>query len=400
MENCQTLFPRAGLCAQLNKEGTDKSYYCYLPEQYHWVRDHHLIPYYQLEIKFLADLYSQILGFDYDRNDPCTFVSQYRTSPAYLDQMDEELYGSPVLETLLLFYQHQGDQILNNYLRSGLRSAIDYLKSNRESISYCLLNPEDNFCKYLGRGLRWSLEQNEWSLSAFVQDLNQLNLEQLGLKYEPFIDQRAKELQSGILKAPSTPGDLVTFRYIKDLDHLNLGEGQVTRLEGFTSTTTNANYLSDPAISNLFKLAFIIPAGSRLMPFIHYFAPNYEDEVLLPHGTRIVYERTLKFDHPFDMILQPRTRSPQPETIENDNPIVSRYNHSTDQFEEIDCHQVKLREIYVFRVLHDPWEVQAALVYNPLNYNLYGSCLDSVSAQTGVPIETLKRLAEQYLFHQ
>lgn len=70
----QSLFPRTDLCDQIKEQETDKSFYCYIPDQYHWMKDHYEVPYYQLETQFLADVYSYFLGLNYDRNDPCDFV--------------------------------------------------------------------------------------------------------------------------------------------------------------------------------------------------------------------------------------------------------------------------------------------------------------------------------------
>lgn len=195
MEDSSTLFPRRNLCDQLKEEDYSKDYYCYLPEQNKWVENHYLIPFYQIETQFLADLYSQILGVDYDRNSACDFVSAHRMSPSYLDQVSHEIESQPGLKTLLLLYQYQGDRILNSYLRSGLSSAIDYLKSNKREITKCLFNPEEYYCKEWGVGLWRSLEENNWSPTQLAEDLNaDMSVDQLSLKYGPFIEARAKEL--------------------------------------------------------------------------------------------------------------------------------------------------------------------------------------------------------------
>lgn len=127
----------------------------------------------------------------------------------------------------------------------------------------------------------------------------------------------------------------------------------------------------------MIKLVFIIPPGSPVLPFIQQYSIG-ENEIILPHGTQVVYERALGINQSFDVIST--------STEEGKGP-------------EIGCFKSDpVPNIHVFRVLHDPWEVKAALNYNPLNYNLYGTCLDSVSAQTGASVEAIKKLSEQYLF--
>lgn len=239
-----------------------------------------------------------------------------------------------------------------------------------------------------------TLEKYDLPTERFIEDINQpgIDINKLSSKYEPFIDQVARDLQSSILKAPSTTGELITFRFVNRVNYLNLGEGQISRLKGFTSTSTNHTYLAGHV--DAFKMVFIIPAGSQVLPFIHLDAPSGEDEILLPHGTQIVHERTLNIDH-FDMVQPPRTYN----SWKYDGSTQPRQDPFTRKFEDIECAKVRsFKEVYVFRVLNDPWEVQAALNYDPLKYNLYGPCLNSVSAQTEVPIETLKRISEEHLF--
>lgn len=104
----QSLFPRTDLCLKIKWGETDKSFYCYVPQQYRWVADHYEIPYYQLETQFLASVYSYLLGIDYNRNEPCNFVKQYRPTPSYLDSLASHFKNHPLLELLLKFYQYQG----------------------------------------------------------------------------------------------------------------------------------------------------------------------------------------------------------------------------------------------------------------------------------------------------
>lgn len=367
----QPLFPRIGLCQQIEKQETDKSYYCHVPDQYLWMRNHYQIPYYQLETRFIADVYSYILGVDYD--DSCSFIQQYLPSQSYLNLIATYLENYPLFEKLMMFYQRRGDRIVNSYLRSGFASVMSYIVQNKQLI-------KEDFIYYTtgpNSGFQLALEGYKYSPEQFIQDLNQLQVESLGLKYQPFFDQAAQDLQTYILKAPSTTGELITFRYVYSLDHFNLGQNEITRLEGFTSTSINHKYIGCSGV--IFKIAFIIPVGSQVVPFIHKDALFGEEEILLPHGSRIVHEKTLRPGQYFSIIGRP----------------FRKYTK-----EGIDCvkSQSLRPEIYIFRVLSDPWEVKAALAYNPLNYNLYGSCLNSVSEQTGVSIDTLKKISHEHLF--
>lgn len=411
-----SIFPRSDLCQQIKKKEYDKSFYCYLPDQHDWMIDPYEIPYYQLETQFLADLYSYLLSVDYDRNNPCSFVQQYRTSSAYLNQLTSYLTDHPSVENLIFFYQYQGDSILNNYLRvclpmsTNLRPVISYMINHREAIKNTIDSSEPQH-----KGFRRVLEQYGWSIDQFKVDLDSFRLDkfrvhldknyldELGLKYKIFFDQAARDLQVSILRAPPMTNELITFRYAMNIDYFNLGEGQITRLTGFTSTTIHHGYLQNyPGLINSFKMMFIIPSNFPVLPFIHHNLVN-EGEILLPHGTRVVHERTLTINHQFDMIPQVSTylyHQDREKLRESGNPseVKPRYDSYSKEHENIYCIDSEPLDIYIFRVLYDPWEVQAALNYNPLNYNLYGPCLDSVSEQTGVSIETLKRLAEQHLF--
>lgn len=246
------------------------------------------------------------------------------------------------------------------------------------------------------------LETYNWSVQQFIEDLGQLWVEKLGSKYGSFIDQAAQDLQTSILRLPPITGELITFRYVENVDYLNLGSGQISRLKGFTSTSINYEFFVKSV--DAFRMVFIIPAGSHVLPFIHRDSIRGEDEILLPHGTQIIHERTLKFDHDFDIVRQPQTDIYYPfwkyvRPIDDYGPAQPRQDPFTHKFQDIKCAKVKLtKEIYIFRVLSDPWEVKAALAYDPLKYNLYGACLDQVSEQTGVSIETIKRISEQHLF--
>lgn len=193
------------------------------------------------------------------------------------------------------------------------------------------------------------------------------------------------------MKAPPTTKEFITFRFVENLRHLEIGPNRpVTRLEAFTSTSISSDSLTK---SDLI-LAFIIPAGAQLIPFV-YRPGMEEDEVLLPHGTRIVYQGAIKIGRELDLIAQPRAPTSEPPIKDNNGYSFIDSQHRYNTY----CSPVLVGNIYIFRVVHDPWEVQAALNYNPLNYNLYGSCLDSVSQETGASIERIKRLAEQHLFH-
>lgn len=139
MDINEHLFPRSDLCHQI--KDSDRSYYCYIPQQYHWIADRYEIPYYEIETRFLADLYSYILKIDYDRNNPCSFIKQYRPTPAYLNSLVSYFKEHPLLETLILFYQFHGDNVLNSYLRSDLSSAITYIVENKEHIKNNIVDP-------------------------------------------------------------------------------------------------------------------------------------------------------------------------------------------------------------------------------------------------------------------
>lgn len=80
----------------------------------------------------MADAFSYLLGVSYDPIDPCSFIKQYLPSPAYLNQVTQYLKDHPLFRALIMFYQYRGDRILNNYLRSGLFSAVNYLKGNKK----------------------------------------------------------------------------------------------------------------------------------------------------------------------------------------------------------------------------------------------------------------------------
>lgn len=370
IEESQTLFPRSDLCQQIKNEETDKSFYCYIPSPYQWMEKSYQVPYYRLETQFIADFYSYLMGIDYNRSDPCSFIKDHLPSANYLDSITSYLEAYPLIETLILFYQYHGDRLINNYLRSGLSSAINYLTQNKQNIISNIIQPL-NFTR---PGFQRILKAYGWSIDQFVRDLERRS-EQLSLRYEPFIQRAAQDLQTFILKAPPTTNELITFRYIFNRDHLNLGQGEVTRLKGFTSTDLDhrliGNHYKD------FKMVFLIPTGFPVIPFIHKDSLENEREILLPHGTQVVHERTIMLSEDFDMIPQPQDLANY-HPISNSNKNQSRRNIYTGQLQDIECYQStrSYKEIYVFRVLHDPWEVQAALAYDPLNYNLYGVRLD------------------------
>lgn len=128
-----------------------------------------------------------------------------------------------------------------------------------------------------------------------------------------------------------------------------------------------------------------------------------ESAPILPliHGLDI-HERTLTVNDDFITIkrsyyeLRP---SIFPITVKRSQP--SKLDPHTGQFQNINCvKSIEFKGLYVFRVLTDPWEVKAVLNYNPLNYNLYGSCLSQISTQTGASVETLKKISEEHLFSQ
>lgn len=118
------------------------------------------------------------------------------------------------------------------------------------------------------------------------------------------IDSAAYDLQSYILGSPPTLESIISYRTIEDnLDYLNLEEGQITRLRGFTSTTIfqmsgksfTPNSILTSVVPEQVKMLFVIPPGSHIFPFVHQDSMD-ESEILLPHGVRIVYKQTLSLD--------------------------------------------------------------------------------------------------------
>lgn len=329
------------------------------------------------------------MGIDYDRSDSCSFTKQYQADSVYLDQLSQYLENHPLFETLLIFYQFQGDRVLNNYLRWGLFSATSYIMNNQE-IKNRIINPSspsyDQF-----NGFKMILERYGYESQQFVKDLDRLEAKRFSSKYKSFIEQATRDLQTYILKSPPTTNELITFRFIDSSSGLNLGKGRITQLKGFTSTSRDHNFLLN--YPNKYKMVFIIPIGSQVIPFIHEHS-MLEEEILLPHGTQIIHERTLKVGQEFDVIS-----TPSPDYSSRFKNIIPRYDLDEDQLQDIECNRSQIDvEIYIFRVLSDTWERKAALAYDPLKYNLYGPCLDQVSEKTGASIDTLKRISEEHLF--
>lgn len=398
MENSEPIFPRTDLCQQLKENPPDKKITCHLPSPFVWEGFRIQIPYYQIEIQFLADFYSYLLEVNYD--DPCTFVQQYRPDSIYLDSMVSYLRNeNRLFRNLVLFYQYKGDRILNIYLRSDMTSVVDFLKDSRGSIR---MNLSDSSRSLGYSGFSWTLKGYGLSPQQFVQDLDQLDQSSLSRKYEPWINQAARDLQTYILKAPTIDHEILTFRYIRDHDYLNLGEGQITRLKGFTSTSLNHTFITqlhDSASSEILdKMVFIITPGTPILPFVHLGAFTGENEILLPSGTQIIYQRTLTIKHDFLYFKEPIYEILNQEETQI---RATKFDPDTGRLQDIPCQNSQTAKlVHIFRVVTDPWEIQAALNYKPLNYNLYGPCLEQVSAQTGVSVETIKRISEQYLFHQ
>lgn len=375
----QPLFPRSDLCQHIESQPPAKTIDCQVAELESWETERSEVSYYQIETQYLADIYSYFLDLDYNSTDPCGFVQQYLPESTYLDQITRYIQDHPLVRVLIMLYQWQGDNMFNSYLRQGLSSAIAYFKYNEENITECM---SDEYYVPDYQGFKMTLDHYNLSTEDFKNDIKNLSVDRLLIKYELFVQQSAKDLQASILRAPPTTGTLVTIRTIKiNPDYLNLEKGQITRLKGFTSTAVHiSNEVEVPNKHKMTKLVFLIPPGSQVLPFTHRDSMG-EEEILLPHGTQVVYERTLSIDHEFGAIY----RRP---SNEGKTPVIG-------------CRKsYPISEIHIFRVINDPWEVQAALAYNPLNYNLYGSCLDQVSAQIGASVETLKSISEEHLFNQ